>query len=268
VHRFPRLAFVCLILTIAAPAAAGCPKDVEAEVLAALDTFLLDGFNSGDPETWAGTLSYPHCRIGGPVTSVWRTPEEYAGAFDYQRQFDMGWDHSEWGSTEVLWCDQKAAFARVHYLRKRADDSILHSLHGIYTLTRQDDGWGVLARFSGLSPAQGERKTAAEEAASAALAAHLEALGEKDRGRIGASLNYPYLKLLDEVATVTDGPDEASPEGVTCGGAATLEPLLAAPGAVIIGAGFDGDGPPAVYAVTNQNRRWGVRGCSSFSAKR
>jgi hypothetical protein len=263
-YRVVATLLVLPALWIAQPAAAGCPEKIEAEVLAALDRFLLDGFNSRDAEVWAGTLSYPHCRIGGPTTGVWRTPEEYAGAFDYQRQFDMGWDHSEWGSTEVLWCTEDAAFARVHYLRKRADDSILHSLHGIYTLTRQEDGWGVLARFSAMVPASGEVKIAAEQAAKAALTGHLAALDSGDSKAAADSLNYPYLQLKEEAATLLDSRDQVRPDAVDCGGRGLAQPLLTSAGAVILGLGFDGQAA-SVYAVTRQGGHWGVRGCSGFT---
>jgi hypothetical protein len=266
-YRGVAILLVLLAPCIAQPASPGCPERVETEVLAALDRFLLDGFNSRDPEVWAGTLSYPHCRIGGPATGVWRTPEEYAGAFDYQRQLDMGWDHSEWGSTEVLWCTDDAAFARVHYLRKRADDSILHSLYGIYTLTRQEDGWGVLARFSALVPVTGAVRAVGEQAAKAALAEHLAALDGDDSEAVADSLNYPFLQLKDEAATLHDSRDQVRPDAVDCGGRGPAQPLLAAPGAVILGLGFDGQAA-SVYAVTRQGGHWGVRGCSGFSGNR
>jgi hypothetical protein len=261
---------VAVLIALAASSfAADCPEAVESEVLAALDRFLLDGFNSRDPEVWAETLSYPHCRIGGVESNVWETPEAYADDFDYPAQLAMGWDHSEWGSTEVLWCREDAAFARVHYLRKRADDSILHSLHGIYTLTLQHDGWGVLARFSALIPAEGEAKARAEESAKAALREHLTAVRADNRAAIAGSLSYHFLSLIDERATVLDAPEHVRRPFSSCGGVGEPEPLLVASGAVILGLGLDEaqGGPSAVYEITLQGGQWGVRGCASFGGE-
>ena len=59
-----------------------------------------------------------------------------------------GWHHSEWVTREVLQVGTDKVHASGTWRRYTADDKPLAGSDITYIITRQDDHWGVQARFA------------------------------------------------------------------------------------------------------------------------
>lgn len=119
----------------------------EAKALATVDAFI-DAFNRGDEKAWAATLNYPHVRIASGKVSVWNTPEEYQGAFDFRALKQAAWDHSEFDYKKVIQSSEDKVHVAVRFTRYRKDGSKIASYEAVYIVTNRDGHWGVHARSS------------------------------------------------------------------------------------------------------------------------
>ncbi len=140
-----------LALSFAMPLLAAArigPPSSEERALATVDAFI-DAFNQGDHKAWAATLNYPHVRIASGKVSVWKTPEEYMGAFDFKAlRKTVGWHHSKFDYKKIIQSSEDKVHVAVRFTRYQKDGSKIASFEAVYVVTNHDGHWGVQARSS------------------------------------------------------------------------------------------------------------------------
>ena len=140
--------FAVLIAAQSASTVHAAGSDAKGEALAAVDRFM-EEFNKADIGAWAKTLSYPHVRIASGDVKVWKTPAEYATAFDFDAlKRTAGWHHSAYDYKKIVQSSDNKVHVAVRFTRYRADGSKIASYEAVYVVTRVDGRWGIQARSS------------------------------------------------------------------------------------------------------------------------
>ncbi len=120
----------------------------EEKALLTVEAFI-EAFNRGDHEAWAATLNYPHVRIASGKVNVWKTPEEYQGAFDFNAlRKTKGWHHSAFDYKKIIQSSKDKVHVAVRFTRYREDGSKIASYEAVYVVTHHNGHWGVQARSS------------------------------------------------------------------------------------------------------------------------
>jgi hypothetical protein len=100
------------------------------------------------------------------------------------------------------WRRQSAASGT--WRRYSADDKPLAGSDITYIITRQNDHWGVQARFAAGVTGLDDRARAANEAkALAAVTAFFDAWNSHDAERLAAVVHYPHVRVADGAVEVT-----------------------------------------------------------------
>jgi hypothetical protein len=182
--------------------------------LVALDRYL-ETWNSRNGTVWATSLHFPHVRPGPGAFEMMRTPEEYAKGVDFEQTLKTGWHHSEWVTRDVLQVSSDKVHASGTWRRFTADDKPLAGSDITYIITRQNERWGVQARFAaGVTGLDDARRSANAAAALRALQAFFDAWNSHDPDRLAASLHFPHVRIADgsveiarTVADLQSGPE-------------------------------------------------------------
>lgn len=165
--------------------------------LVALDRYL-ETWNSRNGTVWATSLHFPHVRPGPGAFEMTRTPEEYAKGVDFEQTLKTGWHHSEWVTREVLQIGADKVHAFGTWRRYTADDKPLAGSDITYIITRQNDHWGVQARFAaGVTGLDETGRSANSVAALQAVAAFFDAWNSHDVDRLAAAIHYPHVRVAD-----------------------------------------------------------------------
>lgn len=204
---------ISLLLAIAALAVAGIGAQVPLDqssialrrqaALVALDRYL-ETWNSRNGTVWATSLHFPHVRPGPGAFEMTRMPEDYAKGVDFEATLKTGWHHSEWVTREVLQVGADKVHASGTWRRYTSDDKPLAGSDITYIITRQNDHWGVQARFAaGVTGLDEAGRSANSAAALQAVAAFFDAWNAHDLDRLAAALHYPHVRVADNAVEIT-----------------------------------------------------------------
>ena len=264
---------------------AAVPADVAPTVtsgLAAAAHFMAT-WNTRDPEVWAGSLNFPHTRPAAGGHRVWQTKEDYVATTDYARVIATGWDHTEFEDLRLVHETDTKAHVAGRWLRVDTDGNPIRRNLVTYIATQIDGRWGIKARFGAGAPLPDDTAQPIADIATATVESYLSAFNARDPVAWAATLNYPHLRIaggdlrvwetendyagwmdfegfaertgwdrsvLDEIEVVQAAENGAN-VAVTFTRFTADEEIIAT---------FD-----ALYLVTNENGRWGVRARSSFA---
>lgn len=140
------LTFIPLQGLAAQSAPAGDRASIERDVMAVLDTYM-ETFNSRDVDAWEATFHFPHYRLASGRMNVLDGPGEQSPAL-FAALARTGWDHSGWGSREIIQLSDSKVHVATTFIRYRADGSVLSSFDSLYIVTLEDGRWGVKFRSS------------------------------------------------------------------------------------------------------------------------
>ena len=194
---------IVLVLLAVAGIGAQVPLDPSAvalrrhAALVALDRYL-ETWNSRNGTIWATSLHFPHVRPGPGAFEMTRTPEEYAKGVDFEQTLKTGWHHSEWVTREVLQIGADKVHASGTWRRYSADDKPLAGSDITYIITRQDNHWGVQARFAaGVTGLEEAARSTNSAAALKAVTAFFDAWNSHDLARLAGAIHYPHVRVAD-----------------------------------------------------------------------
>jgi hypothetical protein len=167
------------------------------EAMVALDRYL-ETWNSRDAATWATSLHFPHVRPGAGVFEMSATAQAYAAGVNFEQTLKTGWHHSEWVSREVLQVAGDKIHAAGEWRRYTADGRAMTGSVITYILTKQENRWGVQARFAaGASGIDAEAGARNAEAGRHAVSAFMQAWNSHDPAALAAALHYPHVRIAD-----------------------------------------------------------------------
>lgn len=178
----------------------------EAQAIAAVERFIA-AWNTRDPAAFAATLHYPHARPDpGGGAAIYAAPADYAATVDFAAVEKTGWVRTRLDSARVVQLGPGPATptgdgpGKAHvagqWTRLRADGSPILTNQVTYVVTETEGSIGIQARFSAGAPLADEAKrSAAADAAVAAVKAYMDAFNRRDEGAWADTLNYPHLRL-------------------------------------------------------------------------
>ena len=167
------------------------------EALVALDRYL-ETWNSRNGTIWATSLHFPHVRPGPGAFEMTRTPGEYAKGVDFEQTLKTGWHHSEWVAREVVQVGADKVHATGTWRRYTAEDKPLAGSDITYIITRQDNHWGVQARFAaGVTGLEDAARSTNSAAALKAVTAFFDAYNSHDLTRLENVIHYPHVRVAD-----------------------------------------------------------------------
>jgi hypothetical protein len=103
-------------------------------------------FNAKDLALHRTTYHFPHVRIASGAVTVIPTAETESTSF--ARLAAQGWDHSAWASRRIVQCDPTKAHMLTHFIRYRADNTVLSQFNSLYIVEFKNGKWGITGRSS------------------------------------------------------------------------------------------------------------------------
>lgn len=100
--------------------------------------------NSLDPQALAGTLHFPHVRLGASGLEFWRDKEEFLSGTEPGRQ--RTWRLTSAESIEPIQVGSAGVNLAVRFLRQNSSDETLSSYEAVFLVTRRDSKWAIQAR--------------------------------------------------------------------------------------------------------------------------
>mgnify|MGYP001330277265 CR=1 FL=1 len=139
-------ALLFLLVALSAPPAAA-DSAAEAEAMRVLDAFMT-AFNGRDIDALEKTLHFPHYRFASGEVSLLGEAGTRPDAMKRFTAATPGWDHSAWEKREVVHSGPSKVHIDTHFVRYRADGSVLSRFDSLYIVTRNNGRWGIKARSS------------------------------------------------------------------------------------------------------------------------
>ena len=188
--------------------AQGAPVLRSPEAMVALDRYL-ETWNSRDPSVWATSLHFPHVRPGPGAFEMSQTAEQYTAGIDFGQTLKTGWHHSEWVSRDVLQAGADKVHAAGAWQRYTEDGRPMTGSVITYIVTRQQDRWGVQARFAA-GPTGIDAPAAARNSAAAltAVDTFMRGWNSHDPQTLAAALHYPHVRIGDGLLEIWKSPEE------------------------------------------------------------
>lgn len=188
--------------------AQGAPVLRSQEAMVALDRYL-ETWNSRDPSVWATSLHFPHVRPGPGAFEMSQTAEQYAAGIDFGQTLKTGWHYSEWVSRDVLQAGADKVHAAGAWQRYTEDGRPMTGSVITYIVTRQQDRWGVQARFAA-GPTGIDAPAAARNSAAAltAVDTFMRGWNSHDPQTLAAALHYPHVRIGDGLLEIWKSPEE------------------------------------------------------------
>lgn len=235
-----------------------------ASALAAYRRFF-EGWNSRQPELWAGALHFPHVRISaqGPVNVV-PSPEAHVAAMSWGAVEATGWDHSVEIPPEVIHEGQDRVHIAGGWTRYTKENEPIISSFVTYVITRIGDSWGIQSRFA-VDPGPAGLSAEHVGTAEAVIRSYLTAWNEKRFHDATGELNYPAVQVYPGRVVSWHSSDEhltwlvAQPWRKI--GLAEIRPVQAGPSAVNFALTLTEDGreSQALVLVTLREGHWGFQ---------
>ncbi|HPU52830.1 MAG TPA: hypothetical protein PK359_14810 [Burkholderiaceae bacterium] len=120
---------------------------IHSQCLKVLDDFMA-ALNAHDAAGMDAQMHFPHVRIArGEVKVYAQAGSNPMDLFDKLKAED-DWSHSRWERRDLVQHNEIKAHYAVSYTRYRSDGSVIGAYESLYILTREERGWGILARSS------------------------------------------------------------------------------------------------------------------------
>jgi len=117
------------------------------QCLKVLDEFMAS-LNAYDAAGMDRAMHFPHVRIArGEVKVYAQAGSNPMDLFDKLKAEDR-WSHSRWDQRDLVQFNDVKAHYAVSYTRYRDDGSVIGVYESLYILTRDEHGWGIVARSS------------------------------------------------------------------------------------------------------------------------
>ena len=145
--RISKLKTLLLLLLLLPASPAAADSAAEAEAMGVLDAFMT-AFNSRDIDALEKTLHFPHYRFASGEVSVLAEAGTRPDAMERFTTATPGWDRSAWEKREVVHSGPSKVHIDTHFVRYRADGSVLSRFDSLYIVTRKNGRWGIKARSS------------------------------------------------------------------------------------------------------------------------
>lgn len=100
--------------------------------------------NSLDPQALAGTLHFPHVRLGASGLEFWRDEEEFQSGTEPGRQ--RTWRLTAVESIEPIQIGSAGVNLAVRFLRENSSGEALSAYEAVFLVTRRNSKWAVQAR--------------------------------------------------------------------------------------------------------------------------
>ena len=121
--------------------------DIDSQCMKVLDDFMA-ALNAYDAAGMDRGMNFPHVRIArGEVKVYAQAGSNPMDLFDKLKAEDR-WSHSEWVRRDLVQFNDVKAHYALSYTRYRDDGSVIGVYESLYVLTRDEQGWGILARSS------------------------------------------------------------------------------------------------------------------------
>ncbi len=277
------LGLLVLPLVAAGPAAAL----TEDEARQAVQRFI-EAWNSRSPAAFAATLQYPHVRPTADFDGrVFVDAEAYAATVDFDQVLATGWDRTRLDSASVVHAGESQAHVAGRYTRLREDGSAIWSNQITYVVTEKDGSAGVQARFAAGFDDLSEAERAANAAAAVAVIhRYLAAFNARDEEAMVATFHFPHVRVGGGGARVSESAGDymdafdfdgfAERLGWEHSEWDTVEAIQVGARGVnlaITGTRYGPGGTrihsfDAIYLITEQDGRWGIRAGSGMSPRR
>ncbi len=277
------LGLLVLPLASAGPAAAL----TEEQATQAVQSFI-EAWNTRDAAAFAATLQYPHVRPTADFDGhVFADAAEYAATVDFDLVLATGWRRTRLDSATVVHAGESQAQVAGRYTRLREDGSAIWSNQFTYVVTEKDGSTGIQARFAaGLDDLSEAEREANAAAAVAVIERYLEAFNARDEAAMVATFHFPHVRVGGgEVRVSESGAEymdrfdfEALSErlGWERSEWDTVEAIQVGARGVnlaITGTRYGPGGTKihsfdAIYLITEQDGRWGIRAGSGMSPRR
>ena len=263
-----------LFLAAVVPCTAWSDGDGEEAVQA-----FIDAWNSRSSAAFAATLQYPHVRPTEAYDGrVFPDAAAYAATVDFEQVLATGWDRTRLDSAVVVHAGDGKAHVAGRYTRLREDGSAIFTNQILYVVTEKDGGFGIQARLA----AGIDDLTAAEREANAAAAIdvierYLAAFNARDEEAVVATFQFPHVRVGNGTVSVSRTGAEYM-DGFDFDGFAerlgwersewdTIEAIQVGARAVNLAIRGTRYGPggtrihsfDAVYQITEEDGRWGIR---------
>lgn len=114
-----------------------------AAALDAVNTFMT-AWNSHDPKALAGSLHYPHVRLGGGRVEIWKTPEEFLAGPEPGRQ--RTWYQTRLDQSKAVQVTANGVNVTMSFSRLGRDGRVLSADEGVFLVVLRDGAWKLQAR--------------------------------------------------------------------------------------------------------------------------
>lgn len=114
-----------------------------AAALDAVNAFM-QAWNSHDPKALAGTLHYPHVRMGDGLVEIWKTTEEFLAGPEPGRQ--RTWYQTRIDQSKAVQVTAGGVNVTVSFSRLGRDGRVLSKDEGVFLVVLRDGAWKLQAR--------------------------------------------------------------------------------------------------------------------------
>lgn len=114
-----------------------------ATALDAVNTFM-KAWNGHDPKALAGTLHYPHVRMGDGLVEIWKTADEFLAGPEPGRQ--RTWYQTRLDQARVVQATATGANVTVTFSRLGRDGRVLSKDEGVFLVVLREGVWKLQAR--------------------------------------------------------------------------------------------------------------------------
>lgn len=122
-------------------------SQIHEQCMAVLDAFMA-ALNAYDAAGMDRAMHFPHVRIARGEVKVYPAGgSNPMDLFDKLKAEDR-WARSEWLRRDLVQFNDDKAHYALSYTRFRDDGSVIGEYESLYVLTRDAQGWGIMARSS------------------------------------------------------------------------------------------------------------------------
>ena len=248
----------------------------------------IEAWNTRSPAAFAATLQYPHVRPTADFDGrLFADAAAYSATVDFDQVLATGWRRSRLDSATVVHAGESQAHVAGRYTRLREDGSAIWSNQITYVVTEKEGSTGIQARFAaGFDDLSEAEREANATAAIAVIKRYLEAFNARDEEAMVATFHFPHVRVGGGAARVSKSAGDymdafdfdafAERLGWERSEWDTVEAIQVGARGVNLAITGTRYGPgatrihsfDAIYLITEQDGRWGIRAGSGMSPRR